>query len=175
MPIEGFIGLPGAGKTYAAVRRLARLRRLDPNRSIYSNTPLYLPGEPVRLVETIEEAYQLEHCHLLLDELHAWLPAAEWQQLGRDKRFLAWATQLRKRDVDLWFTTQDTGLIVKALRELVAFRWELEAYRKLFGGLFLIRGYFGARASAQKQFYRGFFLLNPRLAALYDTDYRVTF
>ena len=80
MPIFGISGLPGAGKTYLAARTMLRIRAKNPDRLIVSNTPLYLPGRPVPVIDTIAEAFDLDHCELLLDEIHLWLDARQWQQ-----------------------------------------------------------------------------------------------
>jgi hypothetical protein len=172
--IEGIIGLPGAGKTFYAVRKLYRLRRFKPDRAIYANLPVYLPGEPVRLIETLPECYGLAHCHILLDEIHGLIPAADWAGLGKDVEFRAWVTQLRKRDVDVWYTTQHVSLVAKHFRELTMWSWYLESWRRLFG-LFSVTGYALAVDEPRRRFYRGWFLFNERLARLYDTDYLMKF
>jgi hypothetical protein len=176
VPIEGMFGLPGAGKTLYAVRRLYRLRKLRPERAIYTNLPVYLDGDPVRMVTSIDEIYRLEHCHLFLDEIHAAFPASEWKELGKSKEFYRFITQLRKRDVDLWYTSQDAAFLVKTVRELTAWSWYLESWKKFpFLSFFVVQGYARIEANPKRRVYRGIFLFNARLARLYDSDYQVTF
>jgi hypothetical protein len=176
MPIEGMFGLPGAGKTLYAVRRLYRLRKLRPDRPIYADLPVYLDGEPVRLIETIGDIYKLRECHVFLDEIQSLFPASDWKDLAKDKAFIQFITTLRKRDVDLWYTSQDVSFPVKIIRELTQWSWHLESWKKFPGlSFFVVRGYAKAQPERKFRVYQGIFLFNQRLARLYDSDYQVTF
>lgn len=169
MPIYGICGLPGAGKTYLAARTMLRMRARDPDRFIVSNTPLYLPGTPVPVIDTIDEAFDLEGCELLLDEVHLWLDAREWQRhTGRYSQFVS---QLRKRDINLWFTSQSIESVDKLLRDRVFITHYCESFQKL--GFFWQTAYFGAKADKAKKYYSKFYLFNPLVARVYRHEYEV--
>ena len=167
MPIIGVGGLPGAGKTYFVVRAMYRLRRRRPARAIVSNFPLYLPGEPVHVIDSISEAYELTNVDLVVDEAHLTLGARQWKEHGID--CAAWLSQLRKRDVNLWYLSQEISSVDKLLRDRTFLTYWVESFKKL--GFFVWKSYFGAKQDDRKRYGLGLYLFNQRLAQLYDTEY----
>lgn len=169
MPVNAIVGLPGAGKTYWAARAMYRLRRQQPERMIVSNTPLYLPGKPVPVVERIEQVWGLQNCTLLLDELHLWGDSADWKK-GRAE-MAEWISQLRKRDVDLYYTTHDPSGVNKLVRDRCYLTFQVESFKGL--GFFYWKGYYGQKVDKNRKYLSGWYLFNPKVAAVYDTEFIV--
>ena len=169
MPILGITGLPGAGKTLFAVRAMYRLRQRRPRRWIVSNFPLYLPGMPVEMVDCIDDCYELSECDLVLDELHLWLSNRDWQKHSGGVG--AWLSQLRKRDVNLWYTTQDIGSVDKFVRDRTFLTYYLESFKLL--GFFWWRCFFGTKADHKKRCNSGWYLFSETIARCYQTEYIV--
>lgn len=169
MPIYGICGLPGAGKTLFAVRMMWQTRKQAPNRALVSNTPLYFPGEPVEVIDGIEDCFTLSHCTLLLDEMHLLMGSRDWKEHG--KQFAEWISQLRKVDVDLWYTSQDMTSLDKLVRARTFLTYSIESFRRL--GFMWYRVYFGSKEAPSRQFRWGWYWFSPLLASMYDTDWKV--
>ena len=169
MPLIGITGLPGAGKTYFAVRSLYSLRRRDPERLIVSNTELYLPGRPVPVVESLEECFPLTDCDILLDELHLWLASRMWNRNGQ--AVAQWLSQLRKRRVNVIYTTQDLSSVDKFVRDRTFLSYYVESWRKL--GFFRFNAFFGVKADAKQVYMRGWYLFNEKVASCYRHEREV--
>jgi len=164
VPISAVVGLPGAGKTYMIVRAMLKIRRLQPDRAIVSNTPLYLGGPRVRVIESIEEAFSLRNCELVLDELHLWMDSREWQQ--HRGPYAQWVSQLRKRDVNVWYSTQAMRGVDVLIKDRTQRTYFVESWKGL--GFFTVTAYFGTEPRARDRIYRSVYLANPLVWRYYD-------
>lgn len=171
MAVIGIVGLQGAGKTAFAVRTMYHTRKQQPGRRIVSNTPIYLPGEPVRVVDRVEQCFGLCNCELLLDEIHLWVGARQWKRHGEE--YAEWISQLRKRGVNLWYTAQSMRLVDALVREQTFMQYVLESFR--VAGFMWWRAYSSGEVRPRKEdFYRsGWYFLNEKILRLYDTDFLV--
>lgn len=165
--IYGFCGLPGSGKTLYCVYRLYALRKRNHSVRIFSNIPLYLPyGDPVPVFEQLNDVFDVRDAVIFLDEAHLALSSRAWQRHGPEfERFLS---QMRKRHVTLFYTTQELKSVDRFLREKTFVSYWMESYVKL--GFFTWTAFFGDRNRKDRRYLRGIFLFNPAIAACYDTD-----
>jgi hypothetical protein len=127
---------------------------------------MYLPGDPVEVVEDITDCFELRDCLLVLDELHQWMGARDWNKRD-DAAYTRWVTQLRKRNVELLYATQEVTFVDKKIRDLTTYSYYLTSWYKL--GFFIVRAYFGSREVRKRAFYTGWYWFNPYIAACYDT------
>lgn len=173
MPIFGVTGLPGSGKTAFVTRVMFRLRKSARGRSrrVYVNYPLYLPyGEPVRFVENWTDVFPLEGCDVVLDEMHLLLGSRNWQRHGDE--IAGWVSQLRKRKVNLWYTTQDITSVDKFVRERTEIMYQMQSFVKL--GVFTFWSFNGCKLDRAHRISPGWFVMNKEIFDCYDTGFVVS-
>lgn len=164
--IYGVTGLPGSGKSYFAVRQLVRLRCSDRGRDrpVYTNMPLVLPyGPQPVLYESLSEIFDVHDCHVLLDEAQLVVGSRDWQ--SRDNRHAAFLSQLRKRRVVLWYTSQEITAVDKFLRDKTFLLYTMESFKRF--GFFVYRSYFSSRMVGRSQ--PGLLFFSPAVGNCYDT------
>lgn len=168
MPVHGFIGGWGTGKTYAAVimARKAALRYQVP---IVSNLELRYPEKDaieVITLDDIEEIMDAKNCVLLLDEIGVLMPSRFYGKLAAKTAF-RWA-QLRKyRVFDVFWTTQSLARVDTLVRELTWDFFEMKSYRML--GFFLAMQYQGLSTSSREKIGAKFFWRSKEVYSWYDT------
>jgi hypothetical protein len=123
--VEGYVGLPGAGKTYAMVSRALQVARLKGDKSeIFSNVPLV--GIRYTEIKTFDELHGCGSGTVLLDEIHLWMSSRESMKLPASVRsFLA---QHRKQGLDLYWTAQSENRVDAIIRELTAKLWRVRKF-----------------------------------------------
>lgn len=164
--IRAIVGLPGSGKTYYMVRRLYGFRRRDPGCAIVTNmSSLWLPGSELGYVDDLSKALELRSCVLALDEVHLWFSARDYRSHGTE--YDAWVSQLRKRQVDLWYTSQNISGVDKMLRERTDVMYVVKSWLRL--GWFSFVTYDGVKEQEKKWITRGVYPFNPYIALCYDT------
>lgn len=111
--IRGYFGLPGAGKTYSMVRDVLSYR----GKTIYANFHLNLPDDYnfVYLSNPVE-FIKIKSGVVLLDEAGLWLPSFIWKKIPDDLLFKL--AQVRKFELDLFYSAQNPARVVKVLREI---------------------------------------------------------
>lgn len=168
MPVHGFIGGWGTGKTYAAVleaRRYAKKYHVP----IVSNLELRYPekdGITVIVRDSIEEIMDSHDCILLLDEIGVLMPSRFYGKLLAQTAF-RWA-QLRKyRVYEVLWTTQSLARVDTLVRELTWDFTEMRSYRLMgfFGGM----QFQGMSLTAKQKIGFRFFWVNKEVYAWYDT------
>lgn len=77
MPVHGFCGLPGAGKTYTAVKYVRKLA-LHYKKPIFSNVELHFPEKSieVHVMDDLDDFLKAKDGIVLLDELGTWMPSS---------------------------------------------------------------------------------------------------
>lgn len=135
--IRAFVGRGGSGKTFAAVRYLwGRWKR---GRAIYSTTPLidlrvkfdkekrmWLPVNAVSYgldwadgyLNKISDVIDKDNCDVFLDELAAWLPAKDYNDIPPE--FMRFLAQDRREGVDMVWTHRTFDGVIPEMRRNTA-------------------------------------------------------
>lgn len=127
--IEGYVGRPGAGKSYSMV---ARAVKLIGHRPIYANwlqPDSVLFGEIPQWFTTftdLEALLDVDNALVLIDEIGLWFNARRFRETSMDT--LSFFRQSRKNGLDLWYTTQREGDIDVVIREMTATIWDCQRY-----------------------------------------------
>lgn len=170
--IEAYLGLPGAGKTYALIVRLKKAlsRPWNRNRRVYSNMPLdeeYLrkitkwQGELIYLYDW-EDMVNATNAIIIIDELNLWMPSRVWNKVPGPLLY-KWA-QVRKSGLEVWFTAQAVSRVDKVVRELVFESYHLTSYKRL--NFFVAKSYIGLGDKFTSKMIIPF---KMKLAKIYDT------
>ncbi len=130
MAIHGYDGVPGSGKTLAAVNRLWRSR--ESGTPPYANIPLYdlrtdrFTGEPLNratygwpwavYLENEDDLLSVRRGLILVDEVDMWFSAVNWQKVGfQSRRF--W-TQHRKQGLNIIWTCTFIDRVLNVVRDI---------------------------------------------------------
>lgn len=148
--VEGFIGLPGSGKTYALSVR--GLKALDQGRRVFSNYGLRgtialdvwdhanigNTKDPGPACDCGSCFVSISDAVVLVDEINLWAPSRMWNALpiGLLHR---WA-QVRKYQTQILWSAQHEDRVDKVIREVTGWIWEC---RMVFGAraLFWVPGF----------------------------------
>ena len=135
--VEGYIGLPGAGKTYALALRgieaMRQGRRVFSNFGLRGTIPLTAwdhdnvgntkdPGPPCECGECF---VSISHAVVLVDEINLWAPSRMWNALPMGLLH-RWA-QVRKYETQILWSAQHEARVDKVIREVTGFIWECKA------------------------------------------------
>ena len=138
--VEGYLGLPGAGKTFSAVRETVHRRKRNPHLRVYSNMSMDLPGDGEFIkLEGWEELLDAHDGLVILDEINLWMPSRAWAKLPGPLLW-KWA-QVRKSGLDIIWTAQHQARVDKLVRELTWMVYQMFSWRKL--GFFAAKAYLG--------------------------------
>lgn len=134
--IEGYIGRPGSGKTYALTRRLLRIA--DKGRPVYAN--YHIEHENVHVFEPAD-LMDLPPGVVALDEAHLYFPARGSLKLPMS--WLAMMSQTRKRGWDILWTAQHENRIDRVVRDITNLMWHCQAWglSREKPSLFIARAY----------------------------------
>lgn len=114
--IEGYVGRPGAGKTYMLTKRLLKIA--DGGRPVYANYHINHPNvtffNPLDLMD-------LPPGVVALDEAHLYFPARGALKLPMS--WLAMMSQTRKRGWDIFYTTQHENRLDRVVRDITNLMW----------------------------------------------------
>lgn len=119
MTIEGWIGRPGAGKTWTLTARALRARRRG--QPVYSNYPidgcwLFGPDDLLHLPPGL----------IVIDEAHIWFPARQAMRLPPS--WLAMLSQTRKNGWDLIWSAQHEARVDRVLRDVTSWMYLTTAW-----------------------------------------------
>lgn len=181
--IIGVVGMPGRGKTATAVYIAYKLYHRKA-RKVISNTPLnfthqfvrrpVIPKDgslPVEFEAMLGDPDNLHKRALLLaDEVHAWMDSRESMTTG-NRVLTEFITQLRKRGLDMIYTTQDFGYADRRLRRLTTHIVECKHMTK--GGWMRGDHYTGPFLPGRDYEAQPVWLFVKPVFSLYDTFYRV--
>ena len=138
-PITAILGRRGDGKTCFATF-LAKLDS-DRGRKIYANYHLFgIPYEYITLEKVAELPTWLHNATIILDEIQEGADSREIFKKG-NKSLTKLATQLRKRQLTLYYTTQVFTMADKRIREQTDYIVECEKVQKTNPTHFHIRVY----------------------------------
>jgi len=138
--VEGYLGLPGAGKTYSMVHEVVHRRKRNPHLRVYSNMWLDLPGDGDFIqLQDWEELLDARDGLVLLDEINLWMPSRAWAKLPGPLLW-KWA-QVRKSGLDVIWTAQHQARVDKLVRELTWMVYQMFSWRRL--GFFAGKAYLG--------------------------------
>jgi len=162
--IEGFIGRPGAGKTYTMTRRLLKIAERRP---VFSN---YAIDHPNVTVFEPQDLMRLPSGVIALDEAHLYFPARGSLRLPMS--WLTMLSQTRKMGWDLMYTSQHEARVDRALRDITNVMWWCKAWG--FSGnhpwFFAARGYEPEYfRKTKKAMVRSMSFFDSRVANAYDT------
>jgi hypothetical protein len=127
--IEGYIGVPGAGKSLSMTVRAYKTRKLyDELVANYSLNPARFKGTTLRRFRTADELLSIceqalgsesvrgdgKRRLLLIDEVHLIFDARMWSKVPQE--FLRVLAQPRKAHLDMLYTAQHESQVEKRLR-----------------------------------------------------------
>lgn len=177
--VEGYIGLPGSGKTFALSRR--GLAAMEAGRRVFSNYGLEgsmdIKGwdclnlgntkDPGPSCTCGECFVSIADAVVLVDEINLWAPSRMWTALplGLLHR---WA-QVRKYQTQILWTAQHEARVDKVIREVTGWIWQCRPV--WFGFGFSLKAYEPSdlRKERARALDTQFLLLRKRVAASYDT------
>jgi hypothetical protein len=186
--VEGYIGLPGSGKTYALASRGIEFvkagYRVFSNFELEGTRPILGwdcenvgntrdPGPPCECGRCF---VSLSHAVVLVDEINLWAPSRMWNALPL-ALLHRWA-QVRKFETHILWSAQHEARVDKAIRELTGYIWEcsmLPGARALHWipgwPTFRLRAFEPAdmRKQGSKPIYKQNLKLRKRVALAYDT------
>lgn len=112
--IRGYVGLPGAGKTYTMVEDAWKQFRESP-RQIYTNMSGLRCPEAI-YVDGLDGLLHVSNGLVLFDEIGVSLSSRYWQGVSRD--LLMRFAQVRKNGLDLFWTSQHENRVDAVMREI---------------------------------------------------------
>jgi hypothetical protein len=168
--IEAVVGLPGAGKTYEAVRRILLLA--DQGYQCYSVTPVTHPNVELITYDEATDAY-LPPGWLLWDEVHLKLGSNDHKKL--DPKWFEKLSQTRKDGHNLIYTTQHESKVLKQLRDNTNYGWIASAWGSFRGhpAFFAAKCWEMHKLRKGKPIDRYVHTYSSRVARAYDTRYAI--
>lgn len=168
--IEGYIGRPGAGKSYTLTERAIREARRG--RQVFAN---YVINEPNCWTFAPEDLLDLPPGVIVIDEAHLWFPAR--MALKLPPSWLAMISQTRKNRWDLLWAAQHETRVDRAVRDVSSWLWLCEAWFAHNGHpvLFRAKCYEPENFRKPKKHTVGSLkFFNQSIASKYDTFERLT-
>ena len=168
--IEGFIGRPGSGKSYAMTRRV--LREADRGNRCFTNWDVNYPNV-YRFTE--DQLLDLPPGKIFMDEAHLWFPAR--QALNLPPSWLAMLSQTRKAGWDLIWCAQHESRVDRVLRDVTSWMYLCSSWFQTNGHplAFRLEGwepeYF--RKKGHREF-STWSLFDQKVANAYDTFERLS-
>lgn len=119
--IEGYIGRPGSGKSYAMTAKA--LAEADRDRLVFTN---WFVDHPNVYYFTPEQLLDLPPGVVMIDEAHLWFPARGALRLPMS--WLAGMSQTRKRGWDLVWAAQHETRVDRVIRDVSSWMWKCTAW-----------------------------------------------
>jgi len=165
--IEGYVGLMGSGKTYAATRRAGQALR--EGRLVLANYQiegaLYWADWGEMFDFSLDIWTKREKGLIIVDEANIMLPSRVWQKM--DPRLLMFWAQSRKIGVDVIWTAQHESRVDTSVREITYQIWRCRKYGKLFQTTAYLPE--ALRKEKGRPIKRSFFFRREWVCTLYDT------
>lgn len=168
--IEGFIGRPGSGKSYALTARV--IREAERGNRCFTNWDVNYKNV-WRFRE--DELLDLPPGKIFVDEAHLWFPAR--QALNLPPSWMAMLSQTRKSGWDLFWCAQHESRVDRAIRDVTSWMHLCSSWFSMNGHPLLFR-----QETWEPEFFRKpskrevsrWFTFNERVANAYDTFERLT-
>lgn len=131
--VEGFIGLPGSGKTYLLAKR--GLEDIQKGKEVWANFHLEGAKYFSKLPEVISYirkkllAKEKIKMTILIDEINLSFPSRMWAKVPG--WVLYFWSQTRKFGLDIYYTSQSFKRVDTVIREITNFVWIVQPF--LFG------------------------------------------
>lgn len=162
--IEGYVGLPGAGKSAHGVLSLIEARRKGRSTiaNFHSRSGMWEFGLWADFVEA-------GNCLAVIDEAHMWFSARSWTKTQQLE--LSVFQQSRKEGLDLVWIAQSAARVDTAIREVTAFVWT----HKMIGRFCWARQYVLEDIDKQKRrsLRSRIFRVGPQITKHYFTEERI--
>lgn len=150
MAVHGYVGLPGAGKTYCAVEDALKFAR-HYKKPLFTNVVVRPPakwGLEVHIMDDLEDFLDAKDGIVLLDELGTWMPSRLYTKTKADL-IMRWAQVRKYRLYEILYTAQTLQRVDSVVRELTWDVLELQSFRML--GFFWGTQWAGALSGAKKK------------------------
>ncbi len=115
--VEGFVGLPGSGKTYYI--SLLGLRAIKQGRKVYANYKL----DGAIYYKDLMDILDVTDGVILVDEINLVCPSRWWDRFP--PKLAYWWSQTRKSQLDVYWTSQHQDRVDKIVKEITNFIWEI--------------------------------------------------
>lgn len=124
-------GFPGSGKSYSMVWNAVIKRLLAPKTRFFTNMyPLDLPGDgPIYYLRDVADLLAARDGIVLIDEANLFFPSRLWRQIPTE--LLDKLSQVRKDDLELWFSTQNAKRVDTVLRDLVSRHFWMRSFQRI--------------------------------------------
>lgn len=127
-PISAIIGDRGSGKT--CFMTFLAVKYHNEGKKIFTNFTLYnIPHTKITLKQMSELPDELTNAVVLMDELHMGADSYDFMK-SSSKAFYTFATQLRKRKVSWYYTTQIFTQVAKRIRNQTDYLITMENTKK---------------------------------------------
>lgn len=108
--LTGIEGELGGGKTLLLVRYLQKENKINKREILTNLTLTGIPYKPLNILELLENNTELNNVVLGIDELTVYTDCR--MSMSKANRFFSYLVlQSRKRNVDVYYTTQSLGMI----------------------------------------------------------------
>lgn len=141
--MEGFYGLPGAGKTYLLAS--IGLDAIKKGREVYAN--FRLTG--AHYFNDIFDIINVRKGVILIDEINLSFPSRMWDKLP--PQFLYFWSQTRKMELDIYFTSQHPDRVDKVPKEICNWSWWVVKVKILFLDFHIARKYLPEHITKEKR------------------------
>lgn len=185
--IEGYIGIPGAGKTLSMTVRAYKTRKQYDE--IVANYSLNFGETPVRRFRSAEDLLEIlsgalgsetqrgdgKRRLVLIDEVHLIFDARAWSKVPME--FLRILAQPRKAHLDMLYTAQHESQVEKRLKVVTNYLWLCRSWGRDFNFIhdtplmFWATCYesFSFRQRGAAEYGKKLYRFHKRYARLYDT------
>lgn len=123
--VEGFVGLPGSGKTYLLAKKgiddLAKGKEVYANFSLKGAKRFTSLTEVIAIIKTKLLAKEKINITILIDEINLSFPSRMWNKVPG--WILYFFSQTRKFGLDIYYTAQALARVDKVIREITNFVW----------------------------------------------------
>lgn len=118
--VEGFVGLPGSGKTYYLA--CLGLKAIKKGRKVYANFKL----DGATYFKDLMDMIDVTEGVILVDEINLVCPSRWWDKFP--PKLAYWWSQTRKSVLDVYWTSQHQDRVDKIVKEITNFIWQIRKF-----------------------------------------------
>jgi hypothetical protein len=162
--VEGFVGLPGLGKTYYL--SALGLKAMKKGRKVYANYKL----DGAIYYDDLVNVFDVKEGVILVDEINLICPSRWWHKFPIHLAY--WWSQTRKNQLDVYWTAQHQRRVDRIVKEITNFIWVI---RKLPFGFRIIQCYLPEQVNRRKAevFSSHFFRISKKTWSHFNTYERI--